>query len=89
LKSINNVTMLTSSKADQLSREDEAWKHGAFTKVLLEALSGAADTDHNGVISVTELVDYLNRRLPDLTHGEQVPGMEVHFSSDILIAGRN
>lgn len=30
----NNVTVLTSSKADKLSREDEKWGHGAFTKRL-------------------------------------------------------
>ena len=34
-----NVTVLTSSKADKLSREDEAWQHGAFSKVVLDALS--------------------------------------------------
>ena len=51
----SNVTVLTSSTADKLSREDEKWQHGAFTKVLLDALSGAGgdiDTDHNGVISM-------------------------------------
>jgi uncharacterized caspase-like protein len=41
LKAINNVTVLTSSQADTPSREDEAWKHGAFTKVLLEAFGPA------------------------------------------------
>ena len=34
----DNVAVLTSSKADKLSREDEQWGHGAFTKVLLDAL---------------------------------------------------
>jgi uncharacterized caspase-like protein len=29
-----NVTVLTSSKADKVSREDEKWQHGAFTKVF-------------------------------------------------------
>src|SRR5207344_169952 len=29
-----NVTVLTSSTADKVSREDEKWGHGAFTKVL-------------------------------------------------------
>jgi hypothetical protein len=54
------VTVLTSSTADKLSREDEKWQHGAFTKVLLDALSGSAhaiDTDHNGVITMAELTD--------------------------------
>jgi WD40 repeat protein len=88
LKSINNVTVLTSSQADKLSREDDAWKHGAFTKVLLEAFGPDADTDHNGAISVNEMVEYVAKHLPPLTNDEQVPGMEVHFSSDILVVAR-
>jgi len=43
LKSVlaaGNVTVLTSSKADQVSREDEKWQHSAFIQVLLDALSG-------------------------------------------------
>jgi hypothetical protein len=88
LKSINNVTVLTSSQADKLSREDAQWQNGAFTKILLEALGSAADKDHNGVISVTELIDYVSRRLPELTNNEQTPGGEARFFSDILVAGR-
>ena len=62
----SNVTVLTSSKADKLSREDEKWRHGAFTKVLLDALSGSADdidTDRNGVISMAELTAYIAKHL--------------------------
>ena len=69
LKSVlaaSNVTVLTSSTADKLSREDEKWEHGAFTKVLLDALSGSADDidiDHNGVISMSR-TDRLYREAP-------------------------
>jgi uncharacterized caspase-like protein len=41
----SNVTVLTSSTADKVSREDEKWQHGAFTKVLLDALGSADDID--------------------------------------------
>ena len=58
------MTVLTSSTADKVSREDEKWQHGAFTKVLLDALSADdIDTDRNGVISMTELTDYIGRHL--------------------------
>jgi hypothetical protein len=66
--------VLTCSKADKLSREDEKWQHGAFTKVLLDALSGSAydvDTDHNGVISMAELT----------------AGLDQRFQGDIFVAG--
>jgi Caspase domain/WD domain, G-beta repeat len=86
----SNVTVLTSSKADKLSREDEKWQHGAFTKVLLDALSGSAydvDTDHNGVISMAELTAYIERHLSHLTGGEQQLGLDQRFQGDIFVAG--
>jgi len=86
----SNVTVLTSSKADKLSREDEKWQHGAFTKVLLDALSGSAydiDIDHNGVISMAELTDYVEKHLSHLTGGEQQLGLDQKFQGDIFVAG--
>jgi WD40 repeat protein len=86
----SNVTVLTSSKADKLSREDETWQHGAFTKVLLDALSGSAydvDTDHNGAISMAELTAYIERHLSGLTGGEQQLGLDQRFQGDIFVAG--
>jgi hypothetical protein len=43
-----NVTVLTSSTAKELSREDEKWNHGAFTRVLLDTLGREADESHTG-----------------------------------------
>jgi hypothetical protein len=86
----SNVTVLTSSTADKLSREDEKWQHGAFTKVLLDALSGSGydvDTDHNGVISMAELTAYVEKHLSQLTGGEQQLGLDQRFQGDIFVAG--
>jgi uncharacterized caspase-like protein len=86
----NNVTVLTSSTADKFSREDEKWQHGAFTKVLLDALSGSAgdiDTDHNGVISMAELTDYIGKHLDELTDHDQQLGLNLRFRGDIFVAG--
>lgn len=84
------MTVLTSSKADKLSREDERWEHGAFTKVLLDALSGSADdidTDHNGVISMAELTAYVANHLSQLTGGDQQLGLDQRFQGDVFVAG--
>ena len=86
----SNVTVLTSSTTDKLSREDETWRHGAFTKVLLDALSGTADevdTDRNGVISMAELTAYMGRHLSQLTGGDQQLGLDQRFQGDIFVAG--
>jgi uncharacterized caspase-like protein len=88
LLDVNNVTVLTSSTADKVSREDEKWQHGAFTKVLLEALAADdVDTDRNGVISMTELTDYIAKHLDELTDRDQQLGLNLRFHGDVFVAG--
>jgi WD40 repeat protein len=83
-----NVTVLTSSTADKISREDEKWGHGAFTKVLLDALSADdIDPDRNGVISMSDLTAYMEKRLTQLTDGDQQLGLDQRFQGDIFVAG--
>jgi WD40 repeat protein len=85
----SNVTVLTSSAADKLSHEDEKWGHGAFTKVLLDALSASddVDTNHDGVISMSELTAYLQKHLTELTDGDQQLGLDQRFQGDIFVDG--
>ena len=82
--------MLTSASGGQGTREDQAWQHGAFTKVLLDALSKSAtdvDTDHDGIISMSELTAYLGKTLPILTDGKQRPGIDQRFEDDLFVTG--
>jgi WD40 repeat protein len=83
-----NVTVLTSSTGNQVSREDPAWQHGAFTKVLLDAFSDpAADINHNSLISTNGLAAYLNAHVPSLTGGAQTPGMEIRYDTTLFATG--
>jgi WD40 repeat protein len=81
-----NVTVLTSSKANELSREDEKWQHGAFTKVLLDGLAGRAKTERR-VITMGGLTDYIGKELEQLTEGNQKLGLFQSFVGDIFVAG--
>lgn len=84
-----NVTVLTSSSGSETSQKRDAWQHGPFTKVLLDAFNDpAADTNRNGLISTTGLANDLAKRVPALTDGAQTPGMEIRFDSPCLPAGR-
>jgi WD40 repeat protein len=80
-----NTAILTSSTGSQVSFENPDWKHGAFTKVFLEALSGA-DKDHNGIITIDELIDYLAAHLGPLTKDAQQLGVSNHATGDIFVA---
>lgn len=65
--------LLAATKPGEESKEKQELGHGAFTFALLEALRGAADVDHDGVVSVSELFAYVARRVPTLTNGRQHP----------------
>jgi WD40 repeat protein len=82
-----NVTVLTSTSGGEASREDALWNNGAFTEVLLDALGSAADTDSNGLVSITELTEYMTTRVPLLTGQAQTPGVDIRFESDVFEAG--
>ena len=49
---------------DELALEDSTSGHGLFTSVLVDGLRGAADRDWSGVVTVPELLDYLDKEVP-------------------------
>ncbi len=52
-----------------------AQHNGAFTAALLEALSGKADTEHKGAVTIEVLNFFVLQRVKALTDGEQHPNM--------------
>jgi WD40 repeat protein len=69
-----NAIVLASSTSGELSQERDDWRHGAFTKALLEGLAGAADAmPKDGVITIDELNLYVKERVKELTGGLQHP----------------
>jgi uncharacterized caspase-like protein len=69
-----DVYVFTSSTERQTSREDNAWRHGAFTRALLDGLHGQADTGpRDRFVSSEELGHYLQSRVRQLTSGSQQP----------------
>lgn len=84
----SNVTVLTSSTGNEVSREDPKWTNGAFTKVLLDALGKDADENHDGLISMSELTQYVSTHVVCLTGGQQHPGVEIRYIGEVFIAGQ-
>jgi WD40 repeat protein len=67
------VITFASCGKGELSEESSEWNNGAFTKALVEGLSGKADADHDGVVTITELSQYLSTRVAELTKDAQHP----------------
>lgn len=69
----NGAVVFTSSTGRQKSYEDEKWGNGAFTKALIEGLTGKADMMKKGKITINMLDLYISERVKELTQGTQTP----------------
>jgi WD40 repeat protein len=67
------VFLYASALGRQFSYEHADWGNGAFTKAMIEGLSGKADRDNTGFIDTEELSLYVRRRVMDLTKRMQEP----------------
>lgn len=70
----NGTNIYTSSGSDTPSNEDSRYGHGVFTQALIEACDFSnSDTDHDGRITIKEIRNYLEKRIPQLTDKSQTP----------------
>ncbi|MHB8897364.1 MAG: caspase family protein [Thermoguttaceae bacterium] len=69
--------VFSSSLSREISREDEKWQHGAFTKAILDTFADpAADLNSDGFLSLTEMEQSVCDRVGEMTEGEQHPVMK-------------
>lgn len=82
--------VIAASQPDQRSYEDSRIGHGVFTYNLLEALSGKADWDDDGFVSVIDAWRYLQDAVPrdamKLAGGEQEPIFRGDITRDFVIS---
>jgi len=69
----NGVVVFTASTGRQFSQESPAWANGAFTKAVVEGLTGQADYRKTGTITHKGLDFYVTERVKELTKGQQSP----------------
>ncbi|HEX3872351.1 MAG TPA: caspase family protein [Pirellulales bacterium] len=68
------IFTLTASAGNERSEENADWRHGAFTKSLLEALAGDSTTPaSSGVVMLNDVVRHVQQSVPKLTDGRQNP----------------
>lgn len=69
----NGVVVFTAATGKQLSQESDEWGNGAFTKAVVEGVSGKADFGRTGRITHKGLDFYVSERVKQLTDGTQSP----------------
>ena len=83
---LKNVTVLTSSDENELSRELVEWGHGALSQAFLDALRAAADSD--GVVKLSAIVGAMANDVKSLTKDKQHLGMHINYDADMFIANQ-
>lgn len=82
------IALLMSSKAEELSLEDHGLRQGVFTYYILRGLKGAADSDGNLLVTVTELYNYVYVKVREYTTGAQTPVLTGVFDENMPVAVR-
>lgn len=66
--------MMTAANTNEFSLEDARWGgHGVFTHFLLDGLGGNGDVNGDGIVTFTELFDYVANNVRTATDGRQNP----------------
>jgi hypothetical protein len=81
----HGIATFASSTITQNSYERADWSNGAFTKALIEGLSGRADLFGNGYVTATGLGAYVSDRVPKLTNGKQTPAIGQPVTADLTL----
>lgn len=82
------VYVIAAARPGEEAQESGRWKHGVFTFALLEAIEGRADFNGDGAVDTTELFQYTERRVAELTDGRQHPHFRMTGGSLPLAAVR-
>jgi uncharacterized caspase-like protein len=78
------ISVLTASGPNQFAQESPEWGGGLFTHALIEGISGQAASKETGEISISDLGEYVNRRVQLLSNGNQTPSFFTDRKNTIL-----
>ncbi|MCX6131931.1 MAG: caspase family protein, partial [Proteobacteria bacterium] len=70
-------TILSSSAGAEYALESSDQRNGLFTYAVIEAMEGKGDADANkdGLIQMTEITQYVKKRVSDLSNNKQTPNI--------------
>ena len=77
--------IFAATTGNNVAYEDPSWGNGAFTKALLEGLSGGntniSTNNQRGDINLFSLANYISQRVEELTFDKQVPVVNTNASN--------
>lgn len=82
----SHVAMLLASRSTEYAMETNRLAGGAFTYFLLKGLTGQADLDHNKIVTIQELYQYVSPQVRLITRGRQAPVFYGRFPDDLALS---
>lgn len=61
----SGTVVMTASRANEVSMESTKFNMGVFTHFLCQALQGLADSNTDGIVSLSEVWQFVSNRVPD------------------------
>ncbi len=80
------TAFMLSCKNKEVSLEDSGLRQGIFSHFLIRGLKGEADHDHNKIVSVQELFNFINTQVRVYTGNLQNPVMEGTYNPNMPVA---
>lgn len=78
LRRNNGSVVISSASGKEYAYEGEQWKNGVFTYVILDGLKNKrCDANNDNSVTISELRDYVVKRVQELTNGKQNPTSRV------------
>jgi predicted nucleic acid-binding Zn-ribbon protein len=77
--------IISSCSPNEVSKEDDRYKHGLFTYYLLKGLKGEADADADGLINMDELFSYLSKKVPEASGQDQHPVRKGETEGELIV----
>ncbi len=80
----NGATVISAAAGTEFAYEGNSWANGVFTYCVLQGLvESKSDTDKDGIITVTELKEYVSEAVNKLTSGRQRPtSRQINFDNN-------
>lgn len=85
-KSTGGTALLLSSKSHEVSLEDMGLRQGIYSHFLIKGLKGLADKDDNGIVTITELFNYVHKSVTIYTNFVQNPTLTGNFDPSMPVA---
>lgn len=83
----SGATVISSAGGAEYAIEGTEWNNGVFTYCLINGLRDMkADLNNDGQVRLSEIEEYLQKKVPELTHGRQQPTSRAeNLSNDFVV----